>query len=83
MLDGESVETKERFVGNLPSPLRTVFKIFGERVYTGCRAQIYGSEISAISSSVEFLATLVRVREREWPLHRDNRLFVSDRRLTR
>jgi hypothetical protein len=44
VLDGESVETKERFLGNLPLPLRTVFKIFGERVYAGYRAQIYGLE---------------------------------------
>lgn len=44
VLDGESAETRERFLGNLPLPLRTVFKIFGERIYAGYRAQIYGSE---------------------------------------
>jgi hemerythrin-like domain-containing protein len=44
VLDGESVETRQRFLGNLPLPLRTVFKTFGERVYAGYRAQIYGSE---------------------------------------
>jgi hemerythrin-like domain-containing protein len=44
VLDGQSAETRERFLGNVPLPLRTVFKIFGERVYAGYRAQIYGSE---------------------------------------
>jgi len=43
LLDGESVEMRERFLGNVPLPLRTVFKVFGERVYAGYRAQIYGS----------------------------------------
>jgi len=43
VLDGESVEMRERFLGNVPLPLRTVFKVFGERVYAGYRAQIYGS----------------------------------------
>jgi Hemerythrin HHE cation binding domain len=44
VLDGESTDTRERFLGNVPLPLRTVFKIFGERVYAGYRAQIYGSD---------------------------------------
>ncbi len=44
VLDGESAETRERFLGNLPLPLRTIFKTVGDRVYTGYRAQTYGSE---------------------------------------
>ena len=43
VLDGESVEMRERFLGNVPLPLRTVVKVFGGRVYAGYRAQIYGS----------------------------------------
>ena len=43
VLDGESVEMRERFLGNVPLSLRTVFKVFGGRVYAGYRAQIYGS----------------------------------------
>ena len=44
VLDGESAETRERFLGNLPFPLRTIFKTIGHRVYAGYRAQTYGSE---------------------------------------
>ena len=44
MLDGESAQTRERFLGNVPLPVRTVFKMFGDRIYAGYRAQIYGSE---------------------------------------
>ena len=44
VLDGESAETRERFLGNLPLLLRTIFKTIGDRVYTGYRAQIHGSE---------------------------------------
>jgi hemerythrin-like domain-containing protein len=44
VLDGESAETRERFLGNLPLPLRTIFKTIGYRIYAGYRAQIYGSE---------------------------------------
>lgn len=43
VLDGESAETRERFLGNLPLPLRTIFKTIGDRVYAGYRAQTYGS----------------------------------------
>ena len=43
VLDGESAETRERFLGNLPLPLRSIFKTIGDRVYAGYRAQIYGS----------------------------------------
>jgi hypothetical protein len=41
VLDGESAETRERFLGNVPLPVRTIFKMVGERVYAGYRAQIY------------------------------------------
>jgi hypothetical protein len=44
VLDGESVPTRDRFLGNVPLPVRTVYKMFGERVYAGYRAQVYGSE---------------------------------------
>lgn len=44
VLDGESAESRERFLGNVPLPVRTVFKAFGERVYAGYRAQIYESD---------------------------------------
>jgi hemerythrin-like domain-containing protein len=44
VLDGESAQTRERFLGNVPLPVRTVFKMFGDRIYAGYRAQIYGSE---------------------------------------
>lgn len=44
VLDGASAETRERFLGNLPSPLRLVFKSVGDRVYAGYRAQVYGSK---------------------------------------
>lgn len=44
VLDGESAETRERFLGNVPLFARTPFKMFGDRIYAGYRAQIYGSE---------------------------------------
>ena len=44
VLDGESAQTRERFLGNVSLPVRTVFKMFGDRIYAGYRAQIYGSE---------------------------------------
>ena len=43
VLDGASAETRERFLGNVPFPVRAVFKMVGERVYAGYRAQIYRS----------------------------------------
>jgi hemerythrin-like domain-containing protein len=43
VLDGETIETRQRFLGNLPLPLRTVFTMFGDRIYAGYRAQVYGS----------------------------------------
>jgi hemerythrin-like domain-containing protein len=46
VLDGESAETRDRFLGNLPLPLRTIFKTIGDRVYAGYRAQVYGSSSS-------------------------------------
>jgi hypothetical protein len=42
VLDGESAEIRDRFLGNLPLPLRAVFKAFGARIYTGYRTQVYG-----------------------------------------
>ena len=44
VLAGESAENRERFLGNVPLPVRTAYKIFGDRIYAGYRAQIYGSE---------------------------------------
>ena len=44
VLDGESAETRERFLGNLPLPLRSIFKTIGDRVYARYRVQIYESE---------------------------------------
>jgi hemerythrin-like domain-containing protein len=43
VLDGETLETRQRFLGNLPLPLRAVFTMFGDRIYAGYRAQVYGS----------------------------------------
>lgn len=42
VLDGETIETRQRFLGNLPLPLRAVFTMFGDRIYAGYRAQVYG-----------------------------------------
>ena len=47
VLDGESDETRERFLGNLPLPLRLIFKSIGDRVYAGYRTQIYGPSPSS------------------------------------
>jgi hypothetical protein len=44
VLDGASAEIRNRFLGNVPLPARIPFKLFGDRVYAGYRAQIYGSE---------------------------------------
>jgi hemerythrin-like domain-containing protein len=43
VLDGEPVESKERFLGNVPLFARAAYKMFGERVYAGYRTQVYGS----------------------------------------
>lgn len=43
VLDGESVESRERFLGNVPLFARAAYKMFGERVYAGYRRQVYGS----------------------------------------
>jgi hemerythrin-like domain-containing protein len=42
VLDGETIETRQRFLGNLPLPLRTVFTMFGDRIYASYRAQVNG-----------------------------------------
>ena len=44
VLDGVPVATRDRFLANVPLPVRTVYKMFGERVYAGYRRQVYGSE---------------------------------------
>ncbi len=44
VLDGESAETRERFLSNVPLTARTAYKIFGDRIYAGYRAQVYGPE---------------------------------------
>ena len=44
VLAGESAENRERFLGNVPLPARTAYKMFGERQYAGYRAEIYGSK---------------------------------------
>lgn len=43
VLNGVPEATRQRFLGNLPLPLRAVFKAFGPRVYAGYRAEVYGS----------------------------------------
>ncbi len=43
VLDGESVETRERFLGNVPLFARAAYKMFGERVYAGYRRRVYES----------------------------------------
>ena len=43
VLDGQSAEARERFLGNVPLPLRLVFNAVGDRVYAGYRAQVYES----------------------------------------
>jgi hemerythrin-like domain-containing protein len=43
VLDGQSEESRRRFLGNVPMPVRTVFKMVGDRVYAGYRAEVYGA----------------------------------------
>jgi hemerythrin-like domain-containing protein len=42
VLDGETAETRERFLGNIPVFARTAFNIFGERLYAGYLKEVYG-----------------------------------------
>jgi hypothetical protein len=42
VLDGQSPQSRHRFLGNVPLPVRTVFKVIGDRVYAGYRAEVYG-----------------------------------------
>jgi hemerythrin-like domain-containing protein len=44
VLDGESEETRQRFLGNVPLLARTAFNMFGDRLYSGYRSQVYGSK---------------------------------------
>jgi hemerythrin-like domain-containing protein len=43
VLDGQSAEDRRRFLGNVPLPVRTVFKLVGDRVYAAYRAEVYGA----------------------------------------
>jgi hypothetical protein len=43
VLDGETADTRERFLGNIPLFARTAFNMFGERLYAGYLKEIYGS----------------------------------------
>lgn len=45
VLAAESAENRERFLGNVPLFARTAYKMFGERIYAGYRAEVYGSAI--------------------------------------
>jgi hypothetical protein len=44
VLAGESAQNRERFLGNVPLPVGTAYKMFGERIYAGYRAEIYGAK---------------------------------------
>lgn len=44
VLEGQSAENRHRFLGNVPLPVRTVFKVIGDRVYAGYRAEVYGRQ---------------------------------------
>jgi hemerythrin-like domain-containing protein len=42
VLDGETAETRERFLGNIPLFARTAFNMFGDRLYAGYLNEVYG-----------------------------------------